>query len=186
MLPTEASLRRPIGITCLLFRAWSRVRLRLLLEWARQADLPGTWGTSSKRTEFATWVVAARAKFAATVRCSHASLLLDLHKFYEFVSHSRLVRATSLRGVALRLIKLAACSYASPQAIVVDGMQSDWTSITGSNIPGCALATRVVLVLFAPMLQATNGHRRKHLLRLRRAGGKVAHLASTGSTAALL
>eukprot|EP00971_Amphidinium_carterae_P139719 2768130-Amphidinium_carterae.1 len=92
MLPKDEHSRRPIGITCLMFRAWSRIRLRLLIAWSKLADLPGAWGTSTKRTDFAAWAVAARAEYAATVRCCCASLLLDLHKFYEYVSHSQLMR----------------------------------------------------------------------------------------------
>eukprot|EP00971_Amphidinium_carterae_P187824 3728337-Amphidinium_carterae.1 len=122
MLPKTELSRRPIGITCLFFRAWSRVRLKLLLAWTRTCNLPGAWGTSGRRCELAGWLTAARQEFAAAVHCAHATLLLDLHKFYEYVSHSKLREAAAVGGVALRLVELAACCYAGPRAISVEGM----------------------------------------------------------------
>eukprot|EP00959_Pyramimonas_sp_CCMP1952_P263658 5513973-Pyramimonas_sp.AAC.1 len=76
-----------------------------------------------------------------------ATLFTDLHKIYERIAHSVLVREGMAAGFEYRILAAACSLYSGPRVLAFHGAVSEAFRVLGTVLAGCSLAMSLVKVL---------------------------------------
>ena len=144
---------RPIGLTICLLRIWSRARSQICRQWEADNDEAFFWGKATQSCERAGWVHNVVAAYATRKGLAAASLMADLEKFYEHVSHEDLLEEAKATGFNLVLLRALCVLYSGSRAISYQGACSQPFEVGGTILAGCSCATTLAKLLLLRLLR---------------------------------
>ena len=97
------------------------------------------------------------AAFCGRHGMAAASILADLLKFYELVSHDALRREAEAVGFNLRLLRALCVIYSSPRIALAGGCASEPFAVGGTIAAGCSCATGLAKVMLIGLLRLVRG-----------------------------
>ena len=112
---------RPVGLIVSILRAWSQLRIDLVKEWLQNHNDSCFWGASvGKSCDRAGWEHNLLSQFATDEQLDCATLLVDLKKFYEKISHARLLQEAQATGYPVALLRSQCALFAGPRVFVLN------------------------------------------------------------------
>ena len=91
--------KRPIGLTCLWMRLYSRLRADIARQWEITNAEKFFIGIGSNTCERAGWTYSVNTAYAKATGLDVGGSLIDLRKFYEYVCHNVLLRQAKGHGI---------------------------------------------------------------------------------------
>eukprot|EP00959_Pyramimonas_sp_CCMP1952_P047257 986170-Pyramimonas_sp.AAC.1 len=135
---------RPIALIASFFRAWARVRQPLAKQWEEMHRTECFWGVRDKECDRAGYQHNLLSAYARIHDMSSATLFTDLHKFYERIAHSVLVREGMATSFEYRILAAACSLYSGPRILAFQGAVSEAFRVPGTVLAGCSLAMTLI------------------------------------------
>ena len=148
MLEKPAGGFRPIGLFPALYRLWMKARVGLCRKWESTHDLPCFAMGKGRSATDTVWRQAVLSEAAVGKGDQAAVVLWDLVKFYESISHARLLTESISLGYPLRLLRLNLAGYNFPRHLSLAGMTSQAVCAMQGVVAGCGAATTLVKVFY--------------------------------------
>ena len=145
LLEKAAGGFRPIGIFCSLYRLWAKCRRPMCDQWEHENDRAYYAASKGRSTVDCVWRQAVRSQVAVSRGEQAASVLWDI-KFYENVSHKKLVDRAIRKGFPVALIRVAIQMYRAPRHLSLKGLTLGGLHPSHGVVAGCAAATTFVKV----------------------------------------
>ena len=146
LLEKPAGGFRPIGIFCSLYRLWAKCRRPLCDRWEHEHDRAYYAASRGRSTVDCVWRQAVLAQTAVAKGEHSASVLWDISKFYENVSHEKLVDRAIRSGFPIALLRVAIQMYRAPRHLTFKGLTLGGLCPLHGVVAGCAAATTFVKI----------------------------------------
>ena len=125
LLAKAAGGQRPIALIFFVFRLARHARSLISARWEQENCDPVWWGSGTRTAERADWLHNVVARFAASNHMEFDSVLTDLFKYYEYLSHDELAREAAECGFNRKLLRSLCTVYASGRALHWGGATSE-------------------------------------------------------------
>ena len=112
------------------------------------------WGVAGKSCDRAGWTHNIVSAFTNEKQQAAASVFLDLHKFYECISHRVLWEQAKRWGFPLHLLRACLMMYSGFRACTVGGITNEPFRAYGTIIAGCSSATAIAKLLTMTAIDA--------------------------------
>ena len=123
LLPKPSGGTRTIGLYQSLFRVWAETRSGLVKHWEKDhASINGFSSGKNRSALDVVWRQAFAAEAARFAEQHYGCIIWDIHKCYESVQHSHLVRAAHSHQYPLAILRLSLASYTAPRRILFNGL----------------------------------------------------------------
>ena len=142
LIEKDTGGHRPIGLFRALFRVWAKIRKKHWAEWETSADPDHLFGAGASRgaTDLV-WRQAFRNEVACADNQHALSVLIDLAKCYEHVSHILLAREARELHFPMVLLRITVRAYAWARKLTLDKRVCEDVLPSRGIIAGCASAT---------------------------------------------
>ena len=155
-LPKPDGGIRPIGLMCLFSKLYSKMRQPVCRAWEHKHREPFFWGSSAATAcDRAGWHHNVLSAFGGAAGFATATVLVDLHKFYEHVRWSHLRAAAVQFQFPVMLLRALCVVYSGGRRILYGGAVSASLFATRSVIAGCSAATTLAKLLLLGPLRST-------------------------------
>ena len=129
LLAKPAGGFRTIGLLTTVYRLWAKLRMPLVKAWS--ASIPRRYFASGigKSTEDAVGRLLLTAE-GATENEEAACTIWDIDKCYEHVSHEKLMRAASLHGFPMAILRMCLKMYRAARTVAWEGFSAHGSTPT--------------------------------------------------------
>ena len=144
LIPKPKGGFRPIGLMSSLYRLWGALRRPVLGAWEATHKLPIFAFGAGRSALSAVWRVALEAEKATTTRgkaMAAATLLVDLHKYYELLDHDRLIAESERHDIPPWLARPAVHAYKHRRIMTMRSLCQDVGHAKRGAIAGCFYIT---------------------------------------------
>jgi len=139
---------RPIGLFTSFYRLWSKCRQTEAAAWTSRNDRPYFAAGRARSTIDPVWRQSI-LNHLTKVRGQHAvSLCWDLRKFYETLSHSRLVNMAKKYEFPLPMLMVALNAYKMSRVVTFEGQASAGVYPTKGIIAGDSMSDALVKLFY--------------------------------------
>ena len=163
MLPKDEVAERPIALTSMLYRCWSRCRQHLLAAWLKATQGITFWDKliPGSEVEGVSQARQLRAEVSLELGLEHAVVLLDFKHFYDSVCLETLTQ----RGLELQypplLLQLALSVHAAARWILAEDLCSEPVLPGRGLLAGCPQAVALARLFLQPIIERlTKAHPR--------------------------
>ena len=143
-IPKGSGGVRPIGLFTASQRLWGKVRRQIAAQWEREHQRAFFWGGAGKSVEQCVWEQCLDGEYALATGRKAASVLIDLTKAYEMLSHRMCLGRFIDAAVPMRYARWCLLCYGGPRVLRLDGVFSDVFQVGASIVAGCAGATTLL------------------------------------------
>eukprot|EP00959_Pyramimonas_sp_CCMP1952_P108879 2276682-Pyramimonas_sp.AAC.1 len=152
-IPKEAGGCRVLGLVPMLQKVWSKIRSRASGEWS--ASLSAFWDTAIAGSSAlrAALIRAVMDEGAHELAFEHATLFLDLTKFYDSVSFVLLMQAGLQIGFPPIILLLEVGLYSFPRLLKKGQMITEAVEVTRSIVAGSGLGVPLAKVMLHRLLE---------------------------------
>ena len=154
LLPKSETKERPISLTSVLWRIWTKLCRTCLAAWLKEYSRTSGFdsavpGHTSLDAALARLIRAEDHKFRGQ---TFITLFCDLEGFYDVVSHERLAQQGAALGFPSLLLELAIQLYEGPRCLYGEGVASPSIWPQRGMLQGCPLApTLAKLTTYKPL-----------------------------------
>ena len=132
---------RPIGLFTASLRLWGRLRSAVAKSWALENDREYFWGGAGRSALRCVWRQALAAEYCQPTGRQAATIMFDLTKAYELLTHRMVAVRILNAGVPMRYGRWCLLSYAAPRVLRLGQAYSTTSQINTSIVAGCSGAT---------------------------------------------
>jgi len=152
MAPKPAGGERILGMLPTIPKTWSKLRASITDQWSR--SLGEFWDTAIKGSSAlrAALMRALLDESAAAFGISHATLLMDVEKFYDSVNFAKLFDTAILAKFPPIVVALELQLFLSPRYLRMHGWVSDIIDPQRSIVAGSAHGGKLAKVYPGPIL----------------------------------
>ena len=143
---------RPIVLFTMFYRVWSRARRDMVRDWETTNPRSYWWGVAGRSTERCMWEHAALDEGTKGLSVAAVSLLLDLVKCYDLVSHPAVLAQAIALNFPLAVLRLSLAAYGAHRRITLRGAVSREVQAMRGVAAGCGQATTLLKVLLMQLL----------------------------------
>ena len=155
---------RPIGLFTAFYRLWAKVRQEDAAAWAADNDMPFFAAGKGRSTTDPVWRQSVRNQLSKSYKQHVASLCWDFRKFYETVSHERMIQQAEKHGYPLALAKVAVNAYKMERSVTYQTHAAEGVYPSRGIVAGDSLSdTLVKLYYFEPLCGFAARHRSTEL-----------------------
>ena len=139
------------------YRLWSKSRVDIVKAWDRQIDCPFFYGSSGRASSKAAWEHLLYEEVAAASEQAVITILLDVEKCYEHITHQQLVDEAYALGFPTAILRIAVEAYRGPRRLVAKQAVSERVEVCQTIVLGAVLPLSCLKPCCVARLQASLG-----------------------------